>query len=96
MGKINSPHDDDQTWERIKSYFEAKDPLAKMGVKGEVNFDDSSKQINISGKGFDGKIQVASNSVNYDLKLGLIFKPLKGKVEEVIEKYINRALSDQA
>jgi len=92
MGTINSPHSRDETFKKIRAYFEEKKPMDNLGVAANVEFDNAKKMVLISGKGFDGKITILENSVDYSFKLGLLFKPLKGKIEEFTEKYINRAL----
>lgn len=46
----------------------------------------------VKGKGVSGDVSVDAQSVGLSLKLGLMLKPLKGKIRESIERSVDKAL----
>ncbi|MEO1171723.1 MAG: polyhydroxyalkanoic acid system family protein [Myxococcota bacterium] len=47
----------------------------------------------VKGKGVSGKITVEETLVSLSLKLGMMLKPLKGKIREGIERSVEKALA---
>ncbi len=64
----------------------------KLKEKYGVTLDWRGSLADVRGKGVSGTIKVEETRVALQLKLGLILKPLKGKIREGIEKQVDKAL----
>lgn len=57
----------------------------------EITWNDDKTEARVKGKGFTGNFQVTDSDVMIDIKLSLLTRPFKGKVESRIvdrmEKY---------
>jgi putative polyhydroxyalkanoate system protein len=63
---------------------------SKFGVKSKWK---SDNQLEFTGTGADGTIDVSDTGVEVKVKLGWLAKALKGKIEETINKTLDRELS---
>lgn len=63
---------------------------SKYGVKSKWK---SENQLEFSGTGADGTIDLNDNDVEVKVKLGWLAKALKGKIEETINKTLDRELA---
>ena len=64
--------------------------IAKFNVKADINYDEASKKIEASGKGFTLTLSFKDSETHADLKLSLLLKPLKGKILETIERKLSK------
>jgi hypothetical protein len=64
--------------------------LSHLKVSADINYDDTSKKISASGKGFTMKVDFSPSDVNINIDLSFLLKPLKGKIAETIEKQFKR------
>lgn len=69
-----------------------EDLLKKFSIKGKIDHNDSKQTIAVDGKGFGLNMQFSSGYLEYDLKLSLMLKPLKGKVVEGLEAQLKKVL----
>ncbi|MEL6544401.1 MAG: polyhydroxyalkanoic acid system family protein [Myxococcota bacterium] len=65
----------------------------KLKEKYGVTLAWSGPVADVKGKGVSGKITVEEAKVALQLKLGLMLKPLKGKIQEGIERQVDKALA---
>lgn len=63
---------------------------SKYGVKSKWN---SDTQLSFSGTGADGTIDIHENEVEVKVKLGFLARALKGKIEETINKTLDKELA---
>jgi len=49
-------------------------------------------QLSFTRSGASGSVNVADDSVEFNIKLGLMLTPLKGKVESAINEELDKAL----
>ena len=75
----------------VKEYI-TPETLEKWKVKADVNYDDGGQKINAKGKGFELNINFLDTEAQAELKLSLLLKPLKGKIEEGLEKQLRRVV----
>ena len=61
----------------------------KFGIK--LNWSDNRAAI--KGSGVSGDITVRKDSITLQLNLNFMLKPLKGKIEEAINRSVDKALS---
>ncbi len=59
------------------------------GVRLEWNGD----QATLKGSGVTGSVEVTDTRVEIDLKLGLLLRPMAGKIREALERNVDRALA---
>lgn len=65
----------------------------KLKERYGVTLDWKGTSADIKGKGVSGTVTVEDARVALDLKLGLMLKPLAGKIREGIEKQVDQALA---
>lgn len=67
----------------------------KQKLDNKFGFDTSwdGSELNFNGKGTTGQIRLQSDSVEVDMKLGMLLKPLKGKIAQSIEQGLDKALA---
>lgn len=58
----------------------------KYGVKATPRGD----TVGVSGKGIDGEVRITETTVTLDLKLGLMLRPMKGKIEAGIHRQMDK------
>ena len=66
--------------------------IAKFNVKADVTYKKETGEIEAKGKGFTLTLNFNDSSVNVDLKLSFLLKPLKGKVMGTIENKIKKTV----
>lgn len=59
----------------------------------EVEFLDKDHTAVAKGSGFSAKIQCKKSKIIVELNLGLLLKPIRGKIESVLKKQLSDALS---
>ncbi len=66
--------------------------LAKFGVKADVKQDDGACKLVAKGSGFEAQIQFVDGEAHVKVDLGLLLRPLKGKVLEALERQIKKVV----
>ena len=91
MSEINFERDHALGREEVRRRFaEVEQKLnERYGVKLAWHGD----AADVKGSGVTGTIEVTDSKVNIRLKLGLMVRPLAGKIREAMEKQIDRALA---
>ena len=77
---------------------EAKDKAHDVldDIKDDIEYIDSidwnadGSEADVSGKGFSGTFSVDENAVVVDIKLKFLAKPFKGKIQQQVEKHVDR------
>lgn len=87
----NNTDGKDTAYQAVKSYITAE-TLEKWKVKADVNYDDSRQEVHAKGKGFELNINFLDTEVQAKLNLSLVLRPLKGKIEEGLEKQLRRVV----
>lgn len=64
--------------------------IEKFKVKTELKYDDAKKKITATGKGFMLELQFGDSDCDVNLDLGFLYKPLRGKILETIERKIQK------
>lgn len=59
-----------------------------IGVKTQWAGD----QLKFDGKGAKGAITVSENTIDVDIKLGMLLKPLSGKISSKVEEALDSAI----
>lgn len=65
---------------------------AKLKDKYGVKLDWKGNHADVKGSGVSGTISVLDQEVAVQLKLGLLLKPMSGKIREALETQIDKAL----
>jgi putative polyhydroxyalkanoate system protein len=65
---------------------------AKLKEKYGVKIAWRGNQADIKGTGVSGTIALAQSKIAINLKLGLMMKPMTGKIREAMEKQLDKAL----
>jgi len=65
---------------------------AKLKERYGVNLAWRGKQADVKGTGVSGTISIEPSKIAINLKLGLMMKPLSGKIREAMEKQLDKAL----
>ena len=80
-----------EAYEAVKNRIN-EDMIKKFKVTAKVTHDDSVKNINAKGKGFELKLNFLDDKVVADLSLSLLLKPLRGKINSELEKELNKVI----
>ncbi len=64
--------------------------IEKFKVSTELKYDDANKKITATGKGFTLQLDFGESACDVNLELGFLFKPLRGKIMETIERKIKK------
>ena len=64
----------------------------KLSAKYNVKLAWNGTQANLKGPGVTGEVRIQGNNVQLEVKLGLMLKPLAGKIKEGLERSLDRAL----
>ncbi|MCK5689662.1 polyhydroxyalkanoic acid system family protein [Myxococcota bacterium] len=80
------------------SVDEAKERVSKFETKLQQSYGVSldwkdSTSAMLRGKGFSGKLSLDASSVDVDIKLGLMLRPLKSKIQSAIEDALDKELA---
>tara|TARA_B100000959_G_C14440261_1_gene402378 strand:+ start:88 stop:363 length:276 start_codon:yes stop_codon:yes gene_type:complete len=77
--------------EEIKQRIVEIEP--KLSAKYNVNLIWQDLQANLKGPGVNGELRIQGNSVQLEIKLGLILRPIASKIKASIERSLDKALS---
>lgn len=64
--------------------------IEKFKVSAELDYDDASRQVKASGKGFELMINFTDTEAQVQLSLSLMLRPFKSKILEGLEKQLKR------
>ena len=65
----------------------------KPHLFNEVKWTNNSLQAHMTGKGFKAAFVVNSETISVDVKLGLLARPFKGKVESALHSRLTEEFS---
>ncbi len=65
----------------------------KLKDKYGVKLDWKGSQAQVKGTGVSGTLNVHNDKVAIDIKLGLLLRPMAGKIREALERQIDKALT---
>ena len=65
----------------------------KLKEKYGVTLAWAGSRAEVKGKGVSGQVTVQEAHIGLELKLGLLLKPLKSKIQEGIESQVDKALA---
>lgn len=93
--KCNLPAND--AFSKIKTFFETDTYIRRLDSKMKCSFVDDKMTGKATGGQFKADIAVtgqdSGSMVNIVIDLSLLLTPLKGKVQETIERNLNKYLS---
>ena len=85
-----------QITDKKQGYEAAKklipETIAKFNVKADIKHDDGAHSMVAKGSGFEAKIQFTDTEAIVNVELGMLLKPFKGKILEVLEKQIKKVV----
>ncbi len=87
----NKVEDKAAAYQAVKEFI-TPETLEKWKVKADVNYDDGNQEIHAKGKGFELNINFLDTEAQAELKLSMLLRPLKGKIEENLEKQLKRVV----
>ncbi len=97
--KVETPssHDPKETFKKIKNFLENADDLKKIDSNIVCQFEDSTLKGSAKGKQFKAEISVQETSphctVMVEVEIPFLLSPLKGKIQESLERKIKKALA---
>ena len=84
-------------FQKIKDFLEKSDDLKKIDPQILCTFEDSKLKGLAKGKQFKAEISVLENSpqctVSVEVEIPFLLSPLKGKIQESLERKIKKALA---
>ncbi|MEY4617216.1 MAG: hypothetical protein RJB66_2176 [Pseudomonadota bacterium] len=82
---------------KIRNFMENTDDLKKIDSNIECKFEEAKLRGTAKGKQFKADISVVENSpqcvVSIEVEIPLLLSPLKGKIQETLERKIKKALA---
>jgi len=96
--KVEAPsaHEPTETYKKIKHFLENADDLKKIDSNIVCNFEDSKLKGQAKGKQFKAEISVQKGNpqciVCIEVEIPFLLTPLKGKIQESLERKIKKAL----
>ena len=101
MPKVTVDHNTslnlEAAFEKIKTFFETDADLKKIDSTIKVQFTSGSTTGKVVGKQFQADVSVKSSGngsiVTVVVELPFLLTPLKGKVQETIQKKLNKYLA---
>ena len=68
----------------------AEEVISEIGdrINADINWEGSTASF--KGTGFSGKAHLSDSSIALDVDLSLILRPLKGKIEERIGRWLDK------
>lgn len=82
---------------KIKNFLETTEDLKKIDPQIVCSFEDSKMKGSAKGKQFKADISVHENSpnclVSVEVEIPFLLSPLKGKIQESLERKIKKALA---
>lgn len=92
-----SPLDPQSTFLKIKNFLENTDDLKKIDKGIVVSFNESQLFGQAKGKQFKADIQVSPSNpscvVSVEIEIPLLLSPLKGKIQETLQRKLQKALA---
>lgn len=82
---------EEDAFQKVKNGVNA-DLMSSFGVKADIQYDEAAKKIVAKGKGFELNVLFSASSVSLELNLGLLLRPLHGKVMGVLEKEFKKVV----
>ena len=94
---IPSPLDQDETFEKIKNFLSADNDFKKFDSSVTCEFNPADKQCKINGSQFNAELKVKNDTkdkakVEINVEVGMALALFKGKIQEVLEKTVNKLL----
>lgn len=77
---------------RDEAHRRVSELAPKLKSKYGVELDWSGDEARVKGTGVSGTLLVAADKVAVDLKLGLLMRPMAGKIRTALETQIDKAL----
>ena len=96
--KIDTPskYSAEETFAKLKGFFERDEELRKMDSAYTCSFDDAALKGTAKGSKFDAAMEVSGNDgsakVSLSVSLPLILTPIKGIVQQTLEKRLHQLL----
>lgn len=97
--KVEAPssHPPKETFTKIKNFLEHADDLKKFDANIACSFEEAQLKGQAKGKQFKADISVQSAGANsmvcIEVDIPLLLTPLKGKIQETLERKIKKALA---
>lgn len=79
-----------ELYETLSREIERFVQKATGGSKYEISRDEGAKRFEIKSALFSGSVSCAEGEMQMDLKLSLLAAAFKGKLDEGIEKWVNK------
>ncbi len=54
---------------------------------------DNDSRASVSGKGVKGSVEMTPSKLSVDLKLGMLLRPLKGKIEAALNEELDKVVA---
>lgn len=81
----------DEAYEAVRSKVN-DEMMKKFKVKADITYNDSVKNINAKGKGFELNLNFLEDRVESDLSLSLLLRALKSKINSELEKELTKVV----
>ena len=81
----------EEAYEKVKENI-TEDVIGKFKVKADISYVDADKIFEAKGKGFKLKACFHDRTVDVDLDLSLLLKPVGKKVKEILDKEMKRVI----
>lgn len=97
--KVEAPslHEPKETFNKIKNFLENADDLKKIDANIVCSFEEASLKGQAKGKQFKADISVQNKGTNsvvsIEVEIPFLLTPLKGKIQEILERKIKKALA---
>ncbi len=86
-----------ETFAKIKTFLETADDLKKIDANIVCTFEESKLRGLAKGKQFKAEISVQPGNpacmVNVEVEIPLLLSPLKGKIQESLQRKLKKALA---
>jgi hypothetical protein len=86
-----------EAYTKIKNFLENTDDLKKLDSQIQCSFEDAKLKGSAKGKQFKADISIKENSpncvVSIEVEIPLLLSPMKGKIQETLERKIKKALA---
>jgi len=87
--RIKRRHDLDEAQVRAQVEELAREFSEQIGIRYQWQ----GNQLNIERSGANGYIRMNPGELELELKLGMLLRPLKGKIEQTIIEYLDKHLA---
>ena len=85
----------DETYKKVKKFFEENDSLKKLDSNLEYSFNDAAHTGRVKGSKFECNLKVLGSSpckVDVTVSLSLFLTPFKVKIQETLQSKIRQVL----